>query len=760
MGNYVFELSDVSIANGSNTLQINNSDSVFGAIPGSYLFIDSYRPVIVQSVDNSARTVTLKNNWHGDAVVNEYATIAPVGSIDVMLQATTATQNVVTACDALLNRFSGLESEYQDYVDTHFDELKDAVAKPYSYSSYAALLAACENGDHEPGSVLSTTGFYVWQSGGRNDYNLLDAGSSAARPTEKIGYCAHIGSNGRYIQALKITNPNQCGAYGDGANDDWAAITLALSINPTLEFISPRYYVTQEIHAVDRMHIYSKVRSEIYTDVGAGTGFANSVIVGFEKSDIQIRGLKITGPGGGRSGNWEPQGSLDGAGSGILLAGCDGVYIHNCIIKKGGSHITGQGVGGVYLTSCTNSLVTHNQVSLCDNGIVTDQWYSKNAGKEHFAQRGTIITNNVIFDCLGRGVVVERVDIDFGGQDIVANNVIYNVVNAGVQFRRAYNLIVSNNVIHLANVDRTAEISDGRNGLMGIEGANSRFRISVANNIIINPRLIGMRLYNCTETFVHDNIMIYDDSIGTNNFEPNIGILLQNTDTNDIERCSVYRNYIRCGAEDAIRASKAEDWVGTSSIIEIKSNIINNRTLRGIYCDYPSGVVIEDNYIRPTQTYGGYQAILVNDSNSLLVQRNKIYQASIGLTIVRCNDPVLDNNIENCTVSIKLIDNSGGRIAGTIRGGQDAFDLDEYGSGSQIDATAVTIKNVNSIKNVATNVLRLRISGQAAPSTGNWGRGDVVENILPSANGAAFWMCVATGTPGQWQQSTLTPIAT
>ena len=78
MSSYVFELSDVSIANGDDTLYINNSDSVFGVIPGSMLWIDSNRPRFVQSVDNTARTVTLTANWDGDSVINQPATIVPL----------------------------------------------------------------------------------------------------------------------------------------------------------------------------------------------------------------------------------------------------------------------------------------------------------------------------------------------------------------------------------------------------------------------------------------------------------------------------------------------------------------------------------------------------------------------------------------------------------------------------------------------------------------------------------------------------------
>lgn len=106
MSSYVFELSDVSIANGDNTLYINNADSVFGAIPGSWLWIDSYRPRFVQSVDNTARTVTLTADWDSTSVVNKTAVIAPVASFNAHQQAVDALNNTRSAVDNLIEKYS------------------------------------------------------------------------------------------------------------------------------------------------------------------------------------------------------------------------------------------------------------------------------------------------------------------------------------------------------------------------------------------------------------------------------------------------------------------------------------------------------------------------------------------------------------------------------------------------------------------------------------------------------------------------------
>jgi hypothetical protein len=42
-------------------------------------------------------------------------------------------------------------------------------------------------------------------------------------------------------------------------------------------------------------------------------------------------------------------------------------------------------------------------------------------------------------------------------------------------------------------------------------------------------------------------------------------------------------------------------------------------------------------------------------------------------------------------------------------------------------------------------------TGTAAPTTGEWARGDIVWNINAAAGGKVGWVCVAAGTPGTWK---------
>lgn len=176
MNSYVFELSDVSIASGDNTLYINNSDSVFGAIPGSMLWIDSYRPRFVQSVDNTARTVTLTATWDGTDVVNKPATIAPFPSLIDQQNALNAVNSVNSTAQGLLNRFLGLEATYQSYLEQRFYLLASLMSSALQFKTLANLYTYGEpmSNGYANNDVLAfvwgdslknNNGMFIWENG-------------------------------------------------------------------------------------------------------------------------------------------------------------------------------------------------------------------------------------------------------------------------------------------------------------------------------------------------------------------------------------------------------------------------------------------------------------------------------------------------------------------------------------------------------------------------------------------------------------------
>lgn len=144
MDSYVFELSDVSIDNGSDTLTINNVDSVFGAIPGSMLWIDNYRPRFVASVDNTARTVTLTKNWNGDDVISQSATIAPFPGFADHQKAVDGINSAKTSVDALIERHEAVidATENLDQFTFAYD-VETAAELAASEPQLAGIRARC-----------------------------------------------------------------------------------------------------------------------------------------------------------------------------------------------------------------------------------------------------------------------------------------------------------------------------------------------------------------------------------------------------------------------------------------------------------------------------------------------------------------------------------------------------------------------------------------------------------------------------------------
>jgi len=112
MSAYEFFLTDVTFTNGNETAQINNADSVFGAIEGSQVFVAGVGiPETLVSVDNTARTVTLSRPWPRATAENVEVKISPVASAGSQLSALEANQNAFkTLMEAIDNPAAGMEA--------------------------------------------------------------------------------------------------------------------------------------------------------------------------------------------------------------------------------------------------------------------------------------------------------------------------------------------------------------------------------------------------------------------------------------------------------------------------------------------------------------------------------------------------------------------------------------------------------------------------------------------------------------------------
>jgi hypothetical protein len=85
----------------------------------------------------------------------------------------------------------------------------------------------------------------------------------------------------------------------------------------------------------------------------------------------------------------------------------------------------------------------------------------------------------------------------------------------------------------------------------------------------------------------------------------------------------------------------------------------------------------------------------------------------------------------------------------------------EYSFGTSGTSVTGTVKDQSFLVHAPTLSLgdepRRQTCLTAAPTTGEWAKGDIVWNRDPTAGGYAAWVCTTAGTPGTWK--TCLPIA-
>lgn len=134
MSTYVFSLNDISVEDGSPVVSVNNSDSFFGLIEGSQLFIAGKLPATIIDHDTTANTLTLKYNWQQGDLSNVVAQVVPIGAVGVLLQ---ALENNRAAYAAFLENAGSGEVEWENVNDPpqtalrwpNFSELAGKISK-------------------------------------------------------------------------------------------------------------------------------------------------------------------------------------------------------------------------------------------------------------------------------------------------------------------------------------------------------------------------------------------------------------------------------------------------------------------------------------------------------------------------------------------------------------------------------------------------------------------------------------------------------
>jgi hypothetical protein len=149
MSTYVFSLNDISVEDGSPVVSVNNSDSFFGLIEGSQLFIAGKLPATIIDHDTTTNTLTLKYNWQQGDLNNVAAQVVPIGAVGVLLQ---ALENNRAAYAAFLENAGSGEVEWENINNPpqtalrwpNFSELAGKISKeqlPDSVTQDKRLLA-------------------------------------------------------------------------------------------------------------------------------------------------------------------------------------------------------------------------------------------------------------------------------------------------------------------------------------------------------------------------------------------------------------------------------------------------------------------------------------------------------------------------------------------------------------------------------------------------------------------------------------------
>lgn len=156
MSAYEFFLTDVTFTEGDSVAQINNAESVFGAIEGSQVFVAGVDiPETLVTVNNTARTITLSRPWPRDNAQNVEVKISPVASAAAQMSALTTNLEALstfnTDTQTILNKPSTKAFDKFEFTGdfTEGAYLKDQVVRSANGKYYYCLYPYSASGSSE-----------------------------------------------------------------------------------------------------------------------------------------------------------------------------------------------------------------------------------------------------------------------------------------------------------------------------------------------------------------------------------------------------------------------------------------------------------------------------------------------------------------------------------------------------------------------------------------------------------------------------------
>lgn len=611
--------------------------------------------------------------------------------------------------------------------------------------------------------IVRVMGYYTAADNiGTRDY-YWDAASVEADNGGTIIQVTGVTTGRWKMKYSGAVNVKWFGAKGDGVTDDTDTIQSAIddSAIDALYVPSGRYPLSPTL-GTDCLMLRDNLMicgdgesSEFFTTYGS-TGDGANLMVGYEKTNIFIRNIKLTNSGFGLT--IPALGSFNMMGCGIAIGGCSYVTINNCVFADCGG--VEQGVAAIYISSCNNCTASYNICLRGQNAINEDAWYSQGVGKSGFLSVGNAIIGNKCVNNRGFGIVsdcgsddrcalidgnsikdpyysaislaaapfsnivnnyMERTGsetyspLDYAAIRIKAtsnNNIINNIINGA--FQLGIELVGNTgDVSHVTlscnsirNITKTAIYYSQSDALTGIRA------ISISSNIIDNPGYHGIYLF-----------------LGNQTADPSGDISIVD---NIIKRTTSGASY------DAVQ------FTGAFTLVSCKSNKIAGGFRYGINAQ-SSGSSIHNNTIQLTENHGIYI-----QSDNISIVGNSLYEIGtvsptvksfIYIANARANILLTGNTFSASSVRQACV-----LCSAAIDGLLVVGNVDMSASPSVLFFS--TYANINT-ENNSWNAGRHERT--TVPASGTWAVGDLVWNSAPTAGGFIGWVCTAAGTPGTWK---------
>lgn len=192
----------------------------------------------------------------------------------------------------------------------------------------------------------------------------------------------------------------------------------------------------------------------------------------------------------------------------------------------------------------------------------------------------------------------------------------------------------------------------------------------------------------------------------------------------------------------------------------IQNNTLKGFTYRGINIDsiVAGNIIIDGNYIEvndPNFTLG-VTANTAKPNVDIVVKNNKMVYAGAGnayaFSLPQCNLIQVINNIINGYIYVYRNRDA---VSKPMIVGNTLINCDTIITPDVLNQQFAGILRDNFTPNaVSSSISRPGASehtfSNQPPTSGFWGRGAIVMNALPTANGVIGWECVTAGTPGTW----------